>query len=170
MGFVWLIIDFDTFTYPFFDHPGYALTVVIFILISAMLLFLMISHFLRSPVNWRNLNVISVENMNKEILTYIFTYVIVFLKFPEERQIVITAFLLVFIGIIYIRSDLIGVNPILSLFGFHITKVEWQDDVWLSSQTALVISKQDYYKIKTLKRVDALQLHNEMHLLKEVKK
>jgi len=105
--------------------------------------------------------------MDGEILAYIFTYVLPFLGFPEERRLIVVLFLLLIIGILYIRSDMIGINPLLAVFGYHVIKVEWTKDEWQKPKEAMLLSKQDYFDIKQKHTVDAIQINNELFFVKE---
>lgn len=112
------------------------------------------------------MTIVSVENMNSGILAYIFTYILPFLGFPEERQLGVLIFLLIIIGILYVRSDMLGINPLLAIFGYHIVKIEWKMDGWPKPQEATVISKFTYYETKQSKAIDVMPIQNELHLAK----
>ena len=168
LGIICLIIDFDKLKYPFFVHSTYSLVLLVLIILLPISLFSMIRHFKKRAVGWEGMKIVSVQNMDSELLSYIFTYILPFLGFPEERRIIVILFLLLIIGILYVRSDMIGINPILALLGYHIVRVEWKKDDWASTKEATVLSKMDYFSIKHTDIINAIQIQNELHLLREV--
>lgn len=168
LGIICLIIDFESFKFPFFKHHVSEFSLLVLILSLPILLFLFIRYFRKRPTGKEQMNIISVKNMDSEILSYIFTYILPFLGFPEGRRIYIIVFLLFIIGILYIRSDMIGINPLLSIFGYHILKVEWTKNDWEKSKEVTLISRFDYFHVKHCKYVDAIQIQNDLYLLRGV--
>jgi hypothetical protein len=69
---------------------------------------------------------IKVESINYEHLTFLATYIIPLVTFDFEsvRYLIVLTLLLVFMGIIYIKTDLFYANPSLALLGFHIYKAD----------------------------------------------
>ena len=112
------------------------------------------------------MKVVSVKNLDKEILAYIFSYILPFLGFPNERRLIISVFLLFIIGILYIRSDMIGINPVLAICGYHIVKIDWTKSGWHSTREATLLSNMNYFQIKHLDYIDALQVQDELYLSK----
>lgn len=106
--------------------------------------------------------------MDGEILSYIFTYILPFLGFPSDKQLPISLFLLIIIGILYIKSDMIGINPILSLCGFHILKVELEKDGWKKTKDVILISHKDYFLLKHSEIISTIQIEKSLYLLKEI--
>jgi hypothetical protein len=168
LGVIFLIIDFDSFTFPFFKNTIYALILIVLIIALPILLFVLIHYFSHTEGNVIRMTVVSAQNMDSGTLAYIFTYILPFLGFPEEKRLGVLIFLLFIIGILYIRSDMLGINPLLAIFGYHIVKIEWTLEGWAKPQEVTVISKYDYYEIKQSTAVDAVSIHNELHLLKGV--
>ena len=78
----------------------------------------------------------------------------------------IALFLLLVIGILYTRSDMLGINPLLAVFGYHVVKVEWAGTNWQKPKEALVISRLDYYEFRQQPTVLAIQMQNELYLHK----
>lgn len=70
--------------------------------------------------------VVKIEGINYEHLTFLATYVIPLITFDFEKTkyIVVLAMLLVVMGVIYIKTDLFYANPSLALMGFHIYKLD----------------------------------------------
>ena len=104
--------------------------------------------------------------MDNQLLSYIFTYILPFLGFPAERRIVVVIFLLIIIGVLYIRTEMIGINPVLALFRYYIIKVEWKKSGWKDARTVMLISRMDSYSLKYKMTIDAIQIYNELYLLK----
>lgn len=62
---------------------------------------------------------------------------------------------------------MIGINPLLSVFGYHVIKVEWTKDDWKKSKEAMVISKLDYFDIRQQQILDAILINNDLYFVKE---
>lgn len=75
------------------------------------------------------LKVDKVEDVGKSSVEYFLTYVIPFFTIDFLKLTDLLSFLIVFsvIGVIYIKSDLIHMNPTLNLFGFNIYKIKSDD-------------------------------------------
>jgi hypothetical protein len=168
LGIICLIIDFEGTTFPFFAHHYYSLILLALIILFPILLFSMIRYFLKRPAGWEKMKIVagSVENMDREILAYIFSYILPFLGFPEERRILVAVFLLFIVGILYTRSDMIGINPLLAIFGYHIVRTKWDKDNGGKPTRAILISRSDYYQIERSGTIDAIQIHNELYIVK----
>jgi hypothetical protein len=69
---------------------------------------------------------VKVESINYEHLTFLATYIIPLVTFDFEsvRYLIVLALLLIFMGVIYIKTDLFYANPSLALLGFHIYKAD----------------------------------------------
>ena len=67
-----------------------------------------------------------IESINYEHLTFLATYVVPLISFDFDsgRQMIVLAFLLIIMGIIYIKTDLFYANPSLALLGFHIYRAD----------------------------------------------
>jgi len=168
LGVICLIIDFEKITYPFFKHGILSLILLVFIILLPIFLFSLIRHFSEKPTGWEKMQIVpgSVENMDKEILSYIFSYILPFLGFPEERRIFVAVFLLFVIGIIYTRSDMIGINPLLAIFGYHIIKTKWKKGNDGKQAEAILISRADYYEIEQAGMIEAIQMYNELYMIR----
>ena len=167
LGIIALIIDYKNFYFPFFNHGLWSLVLLLTIVILTFLLMFFIRYYKNKSSGWEKMKIIKVQNMDSEILAYIFTYVLPFLSFPKERQLIVSIFLLFLIAILYIKSDMIGINPILSLFGYHILKVEWIKDGWENSREIILISKVEYFYFKHKTEIDAVQLQKDIYFLRE---
>jgi hypothetical protein len=66
------------------------------------------------------------DGHDSDVMAYIATYIIPFVTFPlgALKQIIALVFFLLVLLLIYVRSNMIYVNPVLSLFGYHLYEVE----------------------------------------------
>ena len=86
LGIICLIIDFDKFQYPFFKHNIGSLLLILLIIILIILLILLLRHFRVRASGWEKMNIVKVENMDNQLVAYIFTYILPFLGFPAARR------------------------------------------------------------------------------------
>jgi len=73
--------------------------------------------------------VLGVQRCDGEAISYIVSYVIPFLAVPFngwEQGIALSIFFLV-IGVLYINSNMIHVNPMLNLIGYHVYEITLED-------------------------------------------
>jgi hypothetical protein len=70
--------------------------------------------------------IIKIEGINYEHLTFLATYVVPLISFDfnSGRQMIVLSLLLIVMGIIYIKTDLFYANPSLALLGFHIFRAD----------------------------------------------
>jgi hypothetical protein len=167
LGIILLVSDFDKSEFPFFTYKYYSFSLFLVIILVILLLIILGRHFFKMPAGWVNKRVVSAENMNSQILSYIFSYILPFLSYTAGRQIIIAILLLIMIGILYMRSDMIGINPMLSIFGYNIIRVKWYIGNSSETEDAIVISKFDAYSVKQLRIVKTFQIRNELYLLKK---
>lgn len=77
------------------------------------------------PINSKH----KIENNGKDVLQYFLTYVIPFLALETLgwQNLAVYGIIFFIIGIIYVKSDLICLNPTLLLLGYNIYKVTTDD-------------------------------------------
>ncbi len=167
LGMIFIIIDFNKFSKPFFHNPFFSFSLMIFIALLIIFLIIFLKYFKKKSSQIEIFQVINVNNMDGEILAYIFTYILPFLGFPSEKIIPIAIFLLIIIGILYIKSEMIGINPILSLIGYHIIKIEIIKNGWNKSKDIVLISKEDYFQVKHSENISTVQIEKSLYFLKE---
>ena len=168
LGIIFLIIDYTKSSNLFFKSPSFSIPLLGVMLALLLFLFSFLSYFKNKSSPIETMKVINVNSMDGEILSYIFTYILPFLGFPSDKQLPISLFLLIIIGILYIKSDMIGINPILSLCGFHILKVELEKDGWKKSKEVILISQKDYFLLKHSEIISTIQIEKSLYLLKEI--
>jgi hypothetical protein len=90
-----------------------------------MLLFL---HFARSLAP-SDVQVERVQRIDAEATSYIVTYVIPFLALPSDswQHGVALMILYAVLGVLYVTANLIHINPMLNLFGYHLYEVTLSD-------------------------------------------
>ena len=72
----------------------------------------------------------TVENISNNHLSFLATYILPFVTFDfkDERNWIILIFMLVVIGIIYVKANFFYTNPTLSLFGVYVYNVSFEKD------------------------------------------
>lgn len=105
---------------------------------------------------------VKVESINYEHLTFLATYIIPLVTFDFEstRYLIVLGLLLIFMGIIYIKTDLFYANPSLALLGFHIYKADGNFKNNESRQNIIIITR---CKLKNLDRVSYIKLDERIY-------
>ena len=103
----------------------------------------------------------SIENIDYEHITFLVTYIIPFIGFDYSsiRSIIIIFLLLVFIGAIFVKTNIFFANPVLAVFGFHIYKVE------ITGRKDLVFISKD--KLNINDKVFTNDLHDNVFYVKK---
>jgi hypothetical protein len=73
-----------------------------------------------------SIEVVQVRRRDGEAMSYIVTYLLPFLAVPFgnfEQAVSMGIFFLV-LAVLYVNSDMIHINPMLNLLGFHIYEIE----------------------------------------------
>jgi len=83
----------------------------------------------------------SVSSRDSDVMAYIVSYLVPFLtvSFTEVASAVSFVIFIVVIGIIYVSSNMVYINPILNLRGYHLFEVEGEDE-----KVSALISKHRY--------------------------
>ena len=106
--------------------------------------------------------VIQYKRKDDEAVSYIVTYVVPFLSEPSEgfeKGIALILFFLV-VGVLYINSNMIHINPMLNLSGYHLYEITNE-----SNQTYSLISKKgilDYATLDVVKIGDKILLEKKI--------
>lgn len=111
----------------FFEKFGFSFSLIlisVFSLIGCKLLF---SNFRKNINNGENVILTDVRNRNSESIGYIATYIIpfIFQSFNTWYEIFAFTFLMVIIYRIYVNSNLLLINPVLS-FRYSIFEIEYE--------------------------------------------
>lgn len=105
---------------------------------------------------------VKVEGINYEHLTFLATYIIPLVTFDFEstRYLIVLALLLIFMGIIYIKTDLFYANPSLALLGFHIYKADGEFKNNQTRHDIVIITRS---KLKNSDRVSYIKLDERIY-------
>lgn len=101
-------------------------------------------------MNTLRVDIVSVSRKDGEAMSYIVTYLLPFLDAASntaEKGIGLAIFFLV-LGVLYINSNMIHINPMLNIFGYHIYDVELNN-----GDTYSLISKSNVRRGKSLSTV-----------------
>ncbi|PNR95153.1 hypothetical protein [Petrotoga olearia] len=82
-----------------------------------------------------------VESQNVRLLDYIFVYILPFINMGGIKELISFAIIVFIVGNIYVKTDLIVINPVLALFGYSIYKVYLMDEGKKSMRPVWLISK-----------------------------
>jgi len=97
------------------------------ILITIFVPFLVLCLFIcfQKRTNCKQYKVLSIKDVSHESLSYILTYIIAFLSLdlPNIADILSILILIIIIGMVYINSSLIHINPILYFCGYSIMEL-----------------------------------------------
>ena len=87
--------------------------------------------YMRTKVNPERITIKSCKRCDAEVLSYIVTYLIPFMADFSKSDVELLALLVFFfvIGYLYVNSNMIHINPLLSFRGFHLLEVETTDGI-----------------------------------------
>lgn len=111
-------------------------------------------------------NVTSIEDINYEHLTFLTTYIIPLICFnlTSERYLIALAFLLVVIGIIYIKTDKFYANPTLAVLGFRLYSAVITRRTGVSVKVVLITKD----RLHTGSQIRFLELDEKVYYAKEI--
>ena len=80
-------------------------------------------------VNGRSYKIKAIQDKNEQAVAYLMTYIIPFITIgnSETKEILATVLILIIISIIYIKLDLIYINPIMLVLGYYIYEIELEN-------------------------------------------
>ncbi len=138
------------------DEPKWAfgISVAVTIGLAGMVSYLWVIR----KVNPISIKVAAVNRRDGEAMSYIVTYLLPFLDLPVGtfKEGMSLAIFFVVLGILYINSDMLHINPMLNLFGYHIYEVELE-----SGETASLITKN---RVRRGTAVSAVKAGDELYL------
>lgn len=104
----------------------YAVSIFVLVALYSCVWFLMIWVVKKETVDLYH--VVSVEDKTKDALTYLVPYIIAFIGFDMNRWQDLTALfiLMIILFAVYVNSDLLYINPLLSMFGYQVYQIEVQ--------------------------------------------
>lgn len=73
--------------------------------------------------------IVAFQRRDAEAMAYIVTYIIPFLVIPFHgwKEGIALAIFFVVLGILYVNSNMIHINPMLNLFGYHLYEISVED-------------------------------------------
>ena len=101
------------------------------------------------------------QRRDAEAMAYIVTYIIPFLAIPFsgwKEGVALTIFFIV-LGILYVNSNMIHINPMLNLFGYHLYEITLEDGSVHSLITHRTIRHRE--TIMVIKMTDEILLEKE---------
>lgn len=121
-------------------------TVSLSLFVVAIMSFLFLLFFLwyEKRFESHSVTITRVSPHDADTMSYIVTYLLPFISisFSDVRNAIALCILLAVVAILYIRSNLIYVNPILSLLGYHLFEVESED-----GKVSTLICKRPYIRV-----------------------
>jgi hypothetical protein len=80
-------------------------------------------------INGKNYKIKSIQDKNEQAVAYLMTYIIPFITIGDSnvKEVLATVIVLIIIAIIYIKLDLIYVNPIVLILGYYIYEIELEN-------------------------------------------
>lgn len=111
----------------------------------------------KTKINPDNREVINITPKNDQVLSYLVSYLLPFIGFDLTQSNEFIALVIIFltIGVLYVKADLIYINPLLMLFGFNIYEVQFKNNV-----KRILISKKDANEIRLLKNIKFYELED----------
>lgn len=112
-------------------------------LVFGILFFILLKVFIKcqNKSNTSQYKVVKIKDMSHETLNYILTYLIAFLslKLNDPKDIISILILLFIIGIIYINSNLLYINPFLQLLNYSIYELTIKKEITEKSIVIIAI-------------------------------
>lgn len=111
--------------------------------------------------------VTKIEDVNYEHLTFLTTYIIPLICFnlTSARYVLSLAFLLIVIGVIYVKTDKFYANPTLAVLGFRLYSVDLRSRA--STQKKIIIITKD--RLTELDQIRTLYLDEKVCFARKVK-
>lgn len=171
--FVWFVVAYSPLflalliKFYFLSPFDFFTTVEIFFAGSIILaiflkLFISILHY-NDDTNPRPKKCLITQSKNSEYVLFVVSYLIPFYNITFMLSDIIPTLIMLFIiGILYIRTPLFAVNPVLNLLGYNLynaKKFEDNKEILLISQHKLVL---DCYNIKLIKLNEDIFISNKI--------
>ena len=144
-------------------QPRSAIFILTLGIVSLLITFLYMSRRKRKG-GVSQAKITGVEKRDENVVSYIASYLLPFVTFPLDKPEQIAA-LLVFIGvllILYINSNMIYINPMFNLVGYHLYEITIQSD----QMSHYLIARQG---IKPDKMLYFVEIGDNVYLEKKVK-
>lgn len=152
-----LLIIFSIKYWDYFNHI-FSYIMLATSCISCSLTFYMIHQ--ANSISGKAYKIVSIDSQASEALNYLYAYVIPFLSFSLDNKSEIASIcIFIFItAIIYIKSNLLYINPFLNLLGYNSLKVN------LENRSVYVISKQNLFNIRNQDIINIIHINGNLYL------
>lgn len=111
----------------------------------------------KTRINPDNREVVNIVPKNDQVLGYLVSYLLPFIGFNLTAGNEFIALIIIFltIGVLYIKADIIYINPLLLLFGFNIYEAQFTNE-----SKRILISKKNVNEIRLLKNISFYELED----------
>ena len=106
-------------------NNGWLCTFLVCIAVGAVWSLVRLVRVSKLRVSSRKATPTSVRDRSSEVAAYVATYLLPLMTVadPGVRDLIAYAFVLVTLGVVFVNSDLVGVNPLLSFCGYRVFRV-----------------------------------------------
>lgn len=110
-------------------HDHARIAIVVLAIGSGGLLWMLIYLRAAQKLGGIPIRIVAFQRRDAEAMAYIVTYIIPFLVIPFHgwKEGVALAIFFVVLGILYVNSNMIHINPTLNLFGYHLYEITAED-------------------------------------------
>lgn len=110
-------------------HDHWRIAIAILVIGSLGLLWMLIYLQAAQRLGAIPITIVAFQRRDAEAMAYIVTYIIPFLVIPFHgwKEGIALAIFFVVLGILYVNSNMIHINPMLNLFGYHLYEITADD-------------------------------------------
>ncbi|MDI6619223.1 MAG: hypothetical protein QME45_11225 [Clostridiales bacterium] len=110
---------------------------------------------IKTKINHVSGEILSIQSKNEQITSYLVTYLLPFMGFNLNNAEDDIALLIIFIiiGVLYIKADLIYINPVLMILGYNI-----YDVVFKNGRRRILISKRKLNDLRVIGKIEYYEL------------
>ena len=138
----------------------------LWLLLSISILGLVATFFiLHTRINPDEASIVQIKTKNELVTGYLVTYILPFLSFNLNSLTELLSLLIILITIcvLYIKADLIYINPTLMLMGYNIYDIEMDN-----GRKRTLLSKKKIQDLKLLSEITFYELHDRMIIIERV--
>lgn len=112
-----------------FVHDRWGITVAVLAVGSGGLVWMLLYLRIAQRLGAIPITIVAFQRRDAEAMAYIVTYIIPFLVIPFHgwKEGIALAIFFVVLGILYVNSNMIHINPMLNLFGYHLYEITADD-------------------------------------------
>lgn len=120
-------LRFKDYEFNIWNWDINALWLILIVILFSILLLIFTLEVSRRNGNHKKVRIKLLENLNRTHVEYLLTYVFAFLPINTGNILAFFIFMLVLL-IVYLKSNLIYVNPLLTILGYNILKINDEND------------------------------------------